>query len=298
MRILLVLLAFVCSFGLIQGQQDDHQWWNNIHNWDGVRSWSSYIPMLPGKMGPNALPVPDNQIGCIDTNLNLLLAPEIHVAPNDFTSNLFTRINVPIKQAVALQVWWVPIEYFKTDTIIRDMRAARTRQAEGFAMGDVYIGMHVPLVHDKKGWPDLMLGINLKTASGNRLQDARFTDSPGYWFELSAGKNFTLPNILPNAVWRWYASSGFYVYQTNRTDYFQNDALLLGGGLDVSGKRLKLRLQLNSYTGYFNDFDAPVVARVEAQYSLQKSLVFLRLQGGNESYPFTSVRMGMNIRLK
>ncbi len=283
-----LLLVFNSAYA-----QDDYTWWNNIHNWDGVQSWSTYIPMVPGKMGPNALPVPDNQDGRIDTNLRLLLAPEVHLAPNDFTTNLFTRINIPIKKAVALQIWWVPIEYFKTDTIVRDMRAARTREAKGFAMGDVYIGMQIPLIANKKGWPDLMLGINLKTASGNGLQDARFTDSPGYWFELSAGKDFKLPSVLPKVTFRWYASSGFYVYQTNRTDYFQNDALMLGGGLDVNVGRITLRYQLNSYTGYFREFDTPRVARVEGRYKLTNSLLFFRIQGGDESYPYTSLRGGV-----
>ncbi len=149
-----------------------------------------FIENVPGVMGPNAMPVPELQNGLMDTNFTLLSAAETHVAPGDFTANLFTLINIPIKKAVALQVWWVPVEFFKTDTIIRDKRAARTREAQGFATGDVYIGMHIPLVEHKNNWPDLLLNITLKTASGGRYQDARFLDAPGYAFDVSAGKNF------------------------------------------------------------------------------------------------------------
>ena len=278
-------------------QQHEYAWWNTIHNWDGVLSWSNYITMVPGKMGPNALPVPDNQLGRIDTNLRLLVAQEAHLAPNDFTTNVFTRINIPIKKAAALHIWWAPIEYFKTDTAVRDARAARTREATGIALGDVYIGMHIPIIEDKSGWPDIMLGINLKTASGNRLHDARYTDSPGYWFEISTGKTLRLTHHLPHTTLRWYASSGFYVYQTNRTDYFQNDAFMLGGGIDVTRKACMLRVQANSYSGYSGDLDTPVVYRAEARYSWHKHVVFLRLQRGNASYPFTSIRLGAELVL-
>lgn len=295
MKLHLVTLSLCFSFFCGAQNQQAYAWWNTIHNWDGVQSWSNYIPMVPGKMGPNALPVPDNQVGRIDTTLNFLLSQEVHIAPNDFTTNVFTRVNIPIKNAAALSLWWVPFEYFKTDSVVRDSRAARTRNATGTAMGDVYIGMHIPVITDKNGWPDLLLSINLKTASGTRLHDARFTDSPGYWFELSAGKTF---NWSAKNTIRWYASSGFYVYQTNRTDYFQNDAFMIGGGIDVCANNFSLRVQTNSYVGYLNDFDTPLVVRCEMRYNLKKQILFARIQRGNFSYPFTSFRVGAEFILR
>lgn len=290
--LIMVLLQFSAT------AQISYDWWNNIHQWDGITPWTSYIPNTPGKMGPNALPVPDNQIGRIDTQLTLLVAQEWHQAPGDFTTNAFLRANVPIKKAVALQVWWVPVAYFATDTMVRDMRAARTRSARGLATGDVYISTLVPIVTDKAHWPDILLNINLKTASGTRLQDARFADAPGYFFELSAGKDFNWPSVWGNAKLRWYASAGFLAYQTSRLDYYQNDAIMAGGGIDVSSKRFTLRCQLNGYAGYLKDLDTPVVGRVEMQYHPKNTKWFVRLQNGNASYPFFSLRAGAVLALR
>lgn len=290
---LLSLLSNVCL-----AQNKDYGWWVKIHDWDWVSHWSAYMTFQPGAMGPLALPVPDNQNGRLDTTLSLLLAPETHFAKNDFTADLFTRINIPIKKTIAIQVWWAPIEYFKTDTVVRDFRAARTREATGFCTGDVYIGTLIPIVQNKKNWPDLLLGINLKTASGTGLPDARTTDSPGYFFDLSGGKDFKLTNILPACTFRAYASGGFYVYQTNRTDYFQNDAILFGGGLDINYKKWRYSLQIAGYSGYFNELDQPIVLRFELNYKLENVDFSLRVQEGNESYNFTSIRAGVKFNFK
>ena len=240
-------------------------------------------------MGPNALPVQDLRNGQFQSELSILVAPEVHFAPNDFTSDLFLKVNIPIKNAVALQIWWVPIEFFTTDTIVRDYRKARTRSAEGYAIGDVYIGTVIPLVQNAEKFPDVLLGINVKTASGNRLQDARFTDTPGYFFDLSFGKR-----VFKSEVWaiRLYGMGGFFVYQTNRDDYFQNDAIMWGGGTDVSFNKWTLKAQLTGYSGYFNNLDRPTVGRLELSRKFNQSTLLLRVQQGNDSYPFTSLRLG------
>jgi hypothetical protein len=295
MRVRLLAFLFFSLLFNVYGQNKDYTWWNNIHNWDGVRSWSQYIPVSPGKMGPNALPVPDMQNGAMDSNLTLLAAAETHYNTNDFTANLFTRINIPVRKAIELQIWWVPVAYFKTDTVVRDMRAARTREAEGFATGDIYIGTLIPLVQHKKGWPDLLLSINLKTASGNRLEDARFTDSPGYFFDLSGGKDFDLSSFEGWQI-RPYALAGFYVYQTNRDDYYQNDAFLWGVGVDLKNEDWHFVLQASGYIGYLDDFDQPTVIRLELQRLFTQGDLVMRIQQGNASYPFLSARLGWRFK--
>jgi len=294
--IALILFVLLSLFKGVAQDGENFDWWNNIHNWNGIDSWSTYITMQPGAMGPNALPVPDLQNGRLDTTLSLLVAPETHLAKNDFTADLYTRINIPIKKAVALQVWWVPFEYYKTDTVVRDFRAARTKSAEGTAVGDVYIGMLIPIISDKDKWPDILLGINLKTASGNKLEDARYTDSPGYFFDLSGGKDIALKRMLGWKI-RPFASAGFYVYQTNRTDYFQNDAIMLGGGLDFKNAHWRFSAQYAQYAGYFREYDLPKVLRVELERSFKKSALILRIQQGNDSYQFTSIRAGIKFSM-
>jgi len=293
-KTIVFMLFFVLPLLKSWAQSDDnYDWWNNRHNWDGVSSWSTYMTLEPGKMGPNALPVPELKNGSLDTTLSLLLAPEVHFAPNDFTSDLYFQLNVPLKKIVALQVWWVPLEFYKTDTVVRDLRAARTREAQGIATGDVYFGTVISIVRNKQNVPDITLSINLKTASGTRLNDARYTDTPGYFFDVTTGKDFKL-----NAVTDWkirpYAMGGFYVYQTNRTDYFQNDAILWGVGAELKNESWCFKAQYTGYSGYFKNLDQPAVLRLEVNRFFKKSTALLRFQTGNESYPFTSIRAGMS----
>ena len=198
-----VLILLVCVAQFIQAQPDNMNWWNNRHNWDYVRSWSDYMELQPGTMGPNALPVPELRNGAMDSSFSFLTAGEIHTAPNDFTGNLFLGANIPIKNAVSIQVWWVPVEYFETDTLVRDFRKARSWDPKGYSVGDVYIATLIPVVRNHAKWPDILLGINLKTASGNNLENARFTDAPGYYFDVSFGKTYALGDswtIRPHAM--------------------------------------------------------------------------------------------------
>lgn len=274
--------------------QTDYTWWNNIHQWDGITPWVNYIKLTPGGMGPNALPVPEMQNGKLDTALNFTLAPEVYLAKNDFTADVYTELKIPIENRVVLRIWWVPFEYFNTDTIVRDFRAARTKDAYGTATGDVYIGTQIKLVENHKFLPDAVLGINLKTASGSRVYDARTTDTPGYFFDLTLGKTWRInaqTNIRP------YANLGFLVYQTYRDDYYQNDALLWGFGTDFTYKQLTLKAQFAGYKGYFDDLDKPVVFRAEANLRANNLRYFFRYQIGNESYNYTNLRAGITFYL-
>lgn len=279
-------------FTLAQGE--DYTWWNNINNWDNVSPWPTYLRLQPGAMGPNALPVQDLRNGSMDSNLNILVVGESHFAPNDFTANLFLKLNIPIKNAVSLQIWWVPFEYYKTDTVVRDFRASRDKDAQGYATGDVYIGTVIPIVRNKEKFPDVLLGVNLKTASGTNLEGARFSDTPGYSFDLSIGKD-----VWKNKGWtlRSYAMGGFFAYQTFRDDYYQNDAFMWGIGADLKNLKWQFLAELTGYIGYLDELDKPVVGRLQVNRLFQKSALQLRIQQGNNSYPFTSIHFGYKIQL-
>lgn len=294
MRFYVPCLLFIGCVPQAFGQLEDYGWWNEVHDWDGVSGWNEYIEMVAGKMGPNALPVPEMRDGAIGSGVSVLTATETHYNRGDFTTNLYTRLNIPLRKAAELQLSWVPVEYFKTDTIIRDMRAARTRKAEGTAVGDVYVSTFIPLIQQKEKWPDMLLGIHLKTASGNRLQDARFTDTPGYFFDISGGKTIDLKSRNNQTMkLRIYGVGGFYVYQTNRQDYFQNDALMWGVGGDLlKDNTWRFVFQTSGYIGYFESLDRPFVVRMEMQRLFRHGNLTMRLQQGNPSYPFFSARMG------
>lgn len=286
----LVTFTFLILSTSVFAQDEDFRWWNDIHNWDGITPWNSYINVAPGTMGPNALPVPEMRNGHLDTFYTLTISGETHFAENEFVGNAYIEANIPIKNAVAMQVTWYPYEYFETDTIVRDFRAARTREAKGSATGDLYIATVIPIVQNHEKWPDILIGINLKTATGNRLEDARYTDSPGYYFDASFGKSYALKN---DWSLRPHAMGGFYVYQTHDDKYVQNDAIMWGLGFDLNNNSWLFKTQLTGYSGYFRYYDTPVVFRLQVSKLFDNTRVNLRYQVGNSSYDFHSVRLGL-----
>jgi hypothetical protein len=285
-----LLFFFLFSTMLVSSQDEDFGWWNDIHDWDGITPWNSYINVAPGTMGPNALPVPEMRNGFLDTFYTASISGEMHLAENEFVANAYIEANIPIKNAVSMQVTWYPYEYFITDTTVRDFRAARTKEAKGSATGDLYIATVIPIVQNHAKWPDILIGINLKTATGNRLEDARYTDSPGYYFDASFGKSYTLKNGL---VLRPHAMGGFYVYQTHDYKYVQNDAIMWGVGLDLVKNSWLFKTQLTGYSGYFNYYDSPVVFRAQVSKSIKRAKINFRYQVGNNSYNFHSLRLGV-----
>ncbi|MFU8843426.1 MAG: hypothetical protein ACNA7V_06415 [Bacteroidales bacterium] len=259
--------VFICSYLLMTGiinqaaSQEPYEWWNKKHNWDGYTHWSNYIIYSPGYMGPNALPVPRLADGILSARITLEPEATIHIQSGEFVSGGGLRFFYPIAEGIAgLEFSHVMVEYYKTDTLIRDERFARSEQVEGFATGDVNLATYLTLVKNRC-WPDMALRINLRTASGSKLSNARFTNSPGYFFDLSFGKNMTKKSEQPKPVIRMYGTLGFYVWQTNLENNRQNDAFLTGLGTRLNFSLHAFSAEAAGYFGYMKMRDDPVVVR-------------------------------------
>ncbi|PPK87304.1 hypothetical protein CLV84_0242 [Neolewinella xylanilytica] len=278
------------------GRAQDYGWWNDTHDWDGVSPWRSYLTLAPAFMGPNALPVPDVRNGRIEEALRLRVAGEAHFGHGDRTQNLYLEGHIPLfSDRVGLHLQYVPLERYAMTPTIRDERAARDFDGKGWASGDVYVATHVQLLRGHARLPDLLLAINLKTASGNKLSAARYTDTPGYSFDLSAGKTYPVGETELSV--RPHAQIGFYVWQTFQDNYYQNDAVQYGLGCDVRFRGLTLTPALGGYYGYLGNGDRPLVVRLDLTTERERGVdYFLRLQRGLADYPYTSVRIGLNYR--
>ena len=221
--------------GLVSHAQDNYLWWNDVHHWDGHTSWNQYMTYSTSFFGPNALPVPDVMNGNIDSLKTIEVDGGYNWSKGDKTKDTYIKGYLPLfKNRIAFVLDAVPIEWYKMDTVTRDLRAARNRSGEGKAGGDIYFQTLIALLKDHKKLPDVSLRIALRTASGTNLRNARYTDGPGYFFDLSAGKNFKTNSI----VLRPYAMAGFYVYQTNDLEHLQNDCVMFGAGVDFFYKKI------------------------------------------------------------
>lgn len=292
-RFIFVLL-FIFSFSGSYSQGDDYTWWNKKHNWDGVTNWMYYLIYSPAYFGPNALPVPEIRNARIDTMISLEGSADLHFSKGDNTQNLFLKFRYPFFDGrVAIEVFGVPVEHFEMDTITRDERYVRDYYAKGYAAGDLYISTMIQLLRDHRSCPDILLGISLRTASGINLGNARYTDAPGYYFDLSAGKSYRLS---PAFKIRPYAMLGFYVWQTNREDLRQNDAFLYGIGLSAYSDRWEFNAKWGGYNGYIGNGDAPMVLRAHILYRINKVQLKLGFQQGLNDFEYTSFRLGTVVR--
>ncbi|MDP2424338.1 MAG: hypothetical protein U1C46_01800 [Bacteroidales bacterium] len=285
------LLGYVIGFLLLLCfphqvlAQKNYHWWNLKHNWDGASNWTSYMLYSPGYMGPNALPVPRMLDGYLNHNINIEPGAGLHIQPGELIIDGSISLYFPFaKGSAALEINHTSIEYYKTDTLLRDERRARNLHVEGFATSDINVTSYFTLLRGSR-WPDMVLRINVRTASGTRLADARHTDAPGYFFDLTFGKTLPRKDATSSHQWRFYSMLGFYAWQTGFSLYRQNDAFLFGAGSQLKVQKHTFSTELAGYLGYLQLRDDPIVLRVIYEYNLTKNSFRLKYQKGlNDIY--------------
>jgi len=296
MKFYLSLFLFLI---MVPAQSQDYSWWNQKHNWDGITHWSRYIIISPSYMGPNALPVPTIKTGLLSNQSIWEIGVDGHYSKGDKATNLVTDIFIPLsKNRVGLNLNWIPVEYYQMDTITRDIRRARDYDGKGFSVGDLVIGTYIQIIKDRDRLPDLMLSINLKAATGSNLGAARYSDSPGYHFDLSFGKKITSNKVKIDHL-RIYGMMGLYVYQTHYSKNYQNDAFLFGAGIDLSLQKIIIENKVGGYIGYIGDGDKPIVYRLILRTNRENTWNFkLLYQQGVHDFDYSTMRFSALINFK
>lgn len=186
MKKYLVLLLF--SYANVQGQ--DFTWWAKLVKWDGVTSWHRYINTNPAFLGPNALPVPFITNGSIDSLHSFTLTGNLHFSKGDYTQNFGLYVNYClVKDIIAFDIYWVPYEHFQMSHAIKERRHVFSYfYYNNSAQGDLHLNTNIQLLNKIRNKVHLALRIGYRLPTSNGLGAARFTDAPGYYFDLSAGK--------------------------------------------------------------------------------------------------------------
>ncbi len=286
----------------------DYSWWNTHQQWDGVTAWNSYMIYSPSYFGPNALPVPFSEKGEVQNRIFIRFYADAHFHPGDKTQDIGGRLYVPVVNGViALEAWGVLQEHYQMTEEEAIRRRVRNQKAGGYAVGDAYFAAVVNLLKGRK-FPDMAFRIGLRTASGGKLEDARYTDSPGYFFDLSLGKN--LPIGTRNHI-RLHGMLGFYSWQTNLTNNQQDDAVLYGFGADFHLHKSILGLSMDGYSGYFGTDtliiinpdkpvafnDRPLVLRASFEHWLGNWKLGVRYQSGLHDFQYQTVRLEISYYL-
>lgn len=256
-RIWVLLLLFFA--GRLNAQ--DHNWWADNVGWDGQTHWSRYIFSSTRFLGPNALPIPQQNDGLIAAENRLQGLLNLHSTEGDRTVNprlFFDYVLVP--ERISFQLNMVPVEYFRMSHALKTERRVFHHFYEARrAVGDVLMHTNIQVLEASRHPLDARLRIGFRFASSSMHGAARFTDAPGYFFDMGLGRSFVRSRleIRPSLM------LGFYVWQTNRSDQFQDDAFLYGLACDLDWRAYHLHSSFRGYSGYFNDGDRPATLDVQ-----------------------------------
>ena len=247
----LVIILLAIPF-LLFAQGEDEEW----------RERMKLLIYTPRYFGPNAFPISELRSGRIGTRWELELRGEYHYCTGDKTSDLFARLFIPIAHGKAgVEIAGVVTENYETTEAVKLERRAAETKPPFRCYGDVLIHSFYQVLRSDR-WCDLMVSANLKTASGGRLADARYTDAASYWFDLTAGRNL-LRNADGSAALRLQGLLGFYCWMTNDLVHRQNDALLYGFGMSAKLYNVSLAADYSGFYGYKNNGDYPVTLRTK-----------------------------------
>jgi len=288
-----LLLVIALSPAININAQNKYMPANPYWEWDGITHWTRYMITNPGFMGPNALPVPELGSGILVSENRFQAGYAYHYNKMDPTHNLFTRLIVPVyKDKINLEFSIVPLEIFNMDSSLRWERHTHLLKGEGVAFGDLYFGTNIQLVRNHQSLPDIVVSMVCKTTSGGRLAEARYTDTPGYYFDLNFGKQ--IGSEKSNGLKaRITGMMGFFSWQTYLANNRQNDAFLYGAGLLLRNNSWEFHNNISGYIGYMDLGDQPVVFRSDLTIKGTKSDFRISYNYGINDFDYHSFKMSM-----
>lgn len=243
--------------------QDPYAHWKAAVNWDGITPWENYMVRSSGRMGPNALPIPISRYPRLTKNWEIENGMEFHRAAGDRTDNLFHYVSIPMaNERVSLALTYRSVEWYEMSPTVRDQRFARDVTGKGSGEGDVWITSAFQLVRQDKSpnWPDLQLQVTAKTTAGKNFENARHTNSPGYIFDLHAGRTLEREGRLLHKV-QFFGQAGLYVWQEGINS--QNDAFNYAINMSLFLKNWTITPAFAGYSGWIKNGDQPLAARLQ-----------------------------------
>lgn len=293
MKFRLLSILFLFTFFLSNGQEfitaNDWKWWNDLHGWEsGDPGWRNWMKITPGYLGPNALPIPDIKKGIISAETEIEISASAHFSEGDPTQDISGRLFIPFaKNKIAIEMYGVAVEHFAFSEEIRNERFARDEDGKGFAVGDFYFSTLIQISKNRK-FPNTLLRLATKTASGNQLEAARITDSPGYFFDFSFSKDY---GIKETGMFRPFGLFGFYSWQTNDELNLQNDAFMYAFGADYEIRNWLFSGSCSGYSGYKNRRDRPARINFEVRKEFEKKAFRLQYFHGLRDWEYKTLKL-------
>ncbi|RHJ87615.1 hypothetical protein [Parabacteroides sp. AM08-6] len=259
-----------------------------------AEDWRDKTKLLiysPRYFGPNAFPLPEMRNGDVSKRIEAEVRGEYHYYKGDKTKDLYARVLVPfVKGRAGVEVSLVVLEKYKMTPETRDERFAVATESPIRCTGDVIFTSFFQVLRSEK-WADIVLSGTIRTASGGRLCDARYTDAAAYWFDLNIARNLW-KSTDGKASLRMQVLGGFYCWMTNDLVHRQNDAMAYGGGLTGTYKGFTLSSDISGIRGYKNNGDRPIHWRNKLSYELKKNILSFRYTHGMKDRLYESYSLG------
>ncbi len=288
-----ILLFLVLGRITVPAQSRSTENWINY----GSSHKSKWLQITPGKLGPNALPVPEMDYASIETQSSFKAGIHSHFMKGDTAVNSYLAFQwTVVPEKVAVKLWGYPTETFHMTNEVRDERQIY-HDDEGWqtANGDLWISTFIQLLKNRKKWPDIVLNYSMKTTTGT-VADARYTDGMAHYFFLSVGKSFLLHNPVINEI-RIAGMGGFYEWQTNKVEMAQDEGPVFQAGIKLKHKSFILANEFGEYNGYDaykfigeKGFNHPIVYRLKL---IKQSKHFdwkLEYKTGWQDYNYTTFK--------
>jgi hypothetical protein len=288
----IVVIIFTLLVANSYGQTFD--WWAQVVHWDGVSEWPKYMITQPAYMGPNALPVPRIGNGSIDSSFSMSATGSLHFSKGDNTQNFTLYANYClVKDVISFDASWIPYEHFTMSHAIKEQRHVFSHfYYDQQATGDIELNTTIQLLNRWRKNIQLALRIGYRFPTGTGLGVARYTDGPGYHFDLSFGKPV-------NTSLKCIGMLGFYSWQLINVGRRQDDAFLFGTGAEWNTKTVRLQTYISGYLGYqLNSGDKPVVFRATVEKKIKRTSLLMGFQQGLHDFGYSSLEMGVKFRFQ
>jgi hypothetical protein len=273
----------------------DFDWWARVVKWDQVTHWSRYMISQPGYLGPNALPVPRIGNGSLDSVSSLSAAANLHFSNGDNTQSLALYANYSLlKEVISFDVSWVPYEHYSMSNAIKEKRHVFSQfYYDNKATGEVQLNTNFQLLNKWRKHFQLALRVGYRFPCGSGFGAARYSDGPGYQFDLSWGKP------INHSMLKWIGMLGFYSWQIISDKHRQDDSFLFGSGLEWNTSSLRLQTYVAGYLGYIqNSGDKPIVFRATMEKKLKRNSLLLGFQQGLQDFGYTSMEAGFKYNFR
>jgi hypothetical protein len=263
---------------------------------------SQFVRYSTAWFGPNANPVPEFNDARIPAKTTVDLMADYYFGYGDRTTNGYFRIEIPLlPHRVSIKLWSSVLEKYRVTAYISDLRGM-SGALSGKANGDLYVQTRALLLRENMYKPDLILNITLKTTSGTGFSARRYFDTPGYYFDVEAGKSFKTDSRVISEI-RPVINYGFFSWET--TGGKQNDASIYGLKLIMKNKTTALENTLSGYNGWMhkhpafgdNYGDNPLVYSIKIIQNINEIKVFGQYQYGIRDYPYHQLRVGFTFEI-